>query len=195
MDLFFARLKEYMINNDSFEEIDRVGYYHTLEQQKENLHELLSDCNTYDFSFEFDRTGDVDSYYSPGKIIINLYDKSKIDDSYADWERQLNHFYTVDFGIEERYWGYCTCQDTDEGFNYVHRCCGNGCDWVAPKLSVTKHQVLTHGSFNGIERDLWKLQEQWTDNQEESDKREKEAQIKYIQDQIDTLNKKKEALL
>ncbi|MFB5758981.1 hypothetical protein [Paenibacillus medicaginis] len=185
---FFEALKEFMLEEfRDQQDLEPWGYYETIVQQQDKISPIINDYEDYEMKFSFNRTEDYDSqYYNPGQINISLYKKLEGEggDWERYWERRVDHHYVINFLIEERYWGYCQCSPEDEGYNYGRRCCGNGCDWVAPQINISMHTDLAYGSFKGVERDMWKLAEEWSGVTEGNEAKKKEEELKYYDDQI-----------
>jgi hypothetical protein len=69
-----------------------------------------------------------------------------------------NYYYVLSFTTNERMWGYCECSPSDAEYDAEHRCCGHGCDWVAPSFSVRKVEHVGHAAWEGDESDYWRYE-------------------------------------
>lgn len=101
-------------------------------------------------------------YLAAGEYSIQYIGSSEEDYGYTNGTVQVFSgsddmvgVYILAFGVDERPWGYCICSPQKEGYDPEHRCCGDGCDWVAPAFILEKRRVVGRGDWNGIERDYW----------------------------------------
>ncbi|PYE51541.1 hypothetical protein HUB98_05915 [Paenibacillus barcinonensis] len=194
MELFFTKLKKFMVECKDLDNSKVAGYYRTIEQLNEKLKQLFEECDKYDFSFVFyDPPEGYYSYYEPERIVINFFEKGDGDSDPYEWNKELNFIYTIELSDDMR-GSYCTCEETDTGFDYRHKCCGVGCDWYVPSVIVKRHETVAADSFDGYEKDMWRLQDNWNGDQNDSEAQQKEAHKRYIQEQIDRLNSQMQSL-
>ena len=93
--------------------------------------------------------------------------------------------YEIKFS-EEQVWGnYCECQPTDEGYNEIHECCGEDCDYINSTFQLLKVYPMSYSSYKGKAKDIWREIE----TIEESYDDKIEQRKKSIQEQIDKLQK------
>lgn len=128
---------------------------------------------------------------NPYQIVPNEY-----GDIYSVilWEKNdtgqwcKNYHYEFHFSYDERYLGYCECQPGDEDYNEDYQCCGHGCDWDAPTVTVYKCYDVDDGVWNGDEHDYWDFEDAfYKDDLELKARIEEEAKqqrIKYLEKQI-----------
>ena len=83
-------------------------------------------------------------------------------------------------------WGdYCECQPSDEGYNEIHECCGEDCDYINSTFQLLKVYPMSYSSYQGKARDLWREIETIEETYDQVEQKKKD-----IQDQIDRLQKK-----
>jgi hypothetical protein len=197
MSKFLTELKKFMMEDDEFlsSNTNPVGYYNIIFENKDKLIDIIEECDNHYLDFRYNH--DVSEGYTNGSIDIHLYRKS-LSESYG-WQSGLNHYYTINLNEDDRMWGYCQCSPSDEGYNPITKCCGMGCDWTAPQLSISKIESKGTFGFSGQEKDLWEMEFKWgsdsKENEEENKRKEKESQVKYIEEEIQELLKRKEVLL
>lgn len=188
---FFEGLKEYLLNNHKHKLKTLIPYYETIKQNEDKLGELLNDVlnNHWDIQLETDE----DDHYSEGVLRVCLYS----DDPNKDygWQYSLGYEYEIHLLYDERYWGYCDCEPQDEGYDHKYKCCGNGCDWIAPQISVVKAHKILYKSFDGIEKDMWRLLDEWEGDKVDHKEEQKKAELHNIEKEINALMKRKENLL
>lgn len=185
MDEFLNKLKEFMIKEVTNSHISICGYYHTFKQNIEALNKIVDDISNYKYWFQYDE--DNDEGYTNGKILIYLEND--------EYPYQANHYYKFTLGEDERNWGYCQCTPEDIDYDPVHNCCGNGCDWSAPSISIDKIEYINGFSFDGIERDLWKLEKEWSGEEDKLELKYKQEQVKILEQQIEELEKRKQMIM
>jgi hypothetical protein len=194
MSKFFDKLKKFMLEEFSESSVNACGYYETIMQNTESIQSLIDDCEKYYFDFNHSINPDG---YSDGKIAVYLYSNDPGED--YGWQSSLDYHYEIDLLFDERMWGYCDCRPEDEGYNPIANCCGMGCDWTAPRVSISKHTGIGHFNFDGYERDLWNAEKKWglsSDEYEtEQKEKQKQQQMKWLDDQIKELEKRKEMIL
>lgn len=168
-----------------------------LDQQIENCKEFMQDISTNKFivnGYEEDNTGG----YTNGKLTVLIEKPDKEKESEYIIDAYYNYIYEIEFGFDNRYWGYCECSPNDEGYNPVHKCCGNGCDWSAPAFSVHKIETLGSYSWCGLEKDYWEYEKKFNEDINnkniEVEKFKKEQSLAYINKQVEELLAKKKDL-
>ncbi|MGG2091344.1 hypothetical protein AB1283_01080 [Bacillus sp. S13(2024)] len=187
---FFEELKDYLLVKKN-ELHEYIGYYETLLQNKDELKPLIDDCDKYFFEIRYDED-DTDGYTN-GKFIVYLYEKDLLEDH--GWQSYLEHHYEITLNYDERYWGYCECTSDMMGYNETHKCCGNGCDWVAPSFGISKIETIHNSSFNGEQRDLWELEKKWDTYLIDHKDKEKQLKLKRIEEQLKYYEEEKQRLL
>jgi hypothetical protein len=110
------------------------------------------------------------------------------------YREYANHYYELLLGRDERHWGYCECTSDHEGYNVKYDCCGNGCDWTAPSITIKKISESSF-SFKGVEKDIWELEEKWKDHLHSFNETVKQNKLNRIEEQLARLQKEKEELL
>lgn len=127
------------------------------------------------------------------------WEKNDAGKWYLD-ENCKNYHYEFHFSYDERYLGYCECQPGDEDYNEDYQCCGHGCDWDAPMVTVYKCYDVDDGVWNGDEHDYWDFEDAFYKDDlelkariEEEAKRQRikelEKQITSYQNDLDKLKK------
>lgn len=130
---------------------------------------------------------------------VILWKKNDAGKWYLD-ENCKNYHYEIHFSSNERYLGYCECQPGDEYYNEDYQCCGHGCDWDAPTVTVYKCYDVDDGVWNGDEHDYWDFEDAFYKDDlelkariEEEAKRQRikelEKQIASYQNDLDKLKK------
>ena len=118
---------------------------------------------------------------------VNLWEKIDTGKWYSDLDCK-NYHYEIHFSYEERYLGYCECEPGDDDYNEDHQCCGHGCDWDAPAVTVYKCYDVDYGEWDGDEHDYWDFEDAfYKDDLELKARREEEAKqqrIKELESQI-----------
>ncbi len=187
---FFESLKKYLINEFKDGNLsDYIPHYENLLQHKDKLEPLLDDLNQW--KVDFHHEPDDGSGYTDGKIITTLWryedGGEPSDDMREEMYRQqeyADYHYEVELLDDPRYWGYCTCEPNDEGYDPNKKCCGNGCDWVAPRFELTKVEHLGSASFDGVEKDMCKLEEKWKKELEIYKNKEKQDKIDRLHNRM-----------
>lgn len=133
---------------------------------------------------------------------VILWEKNDAGKWYLD-ENCKNYHYEFHFSYDERYWGYCECQPGDDDYDEDRQCCGHGCDWDAPAVTVYKCYDVDDGVWNGDEHDYWDFEDAFYKDDlelkariEEEAKRQRindlEKQIASYQNDLDMLKKEME---
>ncbi|MCA1021509.1 hypothetical protein [Halobacillus litoralis] len=180
MPEFFKQLQEFILKDQKEHLPTLVPYYETLYQHRDKLSEMLNEVNNFD-SIGFEYQYDEEEYYTEGAIHLRFY---KEDNDERPWDIQPDYHFEIELLYDERYWGYCDCNPEDEGYDSNKKCCGNGCDWVAPQISVKKVSDLVFESFDGVERDMWELERKWNESLEEHNERVRQEQIERLENNI-----------
>jgi len=154
MPELFNELKDMMLNHEKDHLRNLIPYYETLWQHRDKLKELTDEISKWE-SIGIQYECDQEDYYTEGTIIIQFYKDS--EDRYT----QPDFHYDINLLHDQRYWGYCECNENDEDYNILKKCCGDGCDWVVPQISVNKINKVVYESFDGVEKDLWELEDKW----------------------------------
>ena len=188
---FFVEFKEYLLENHKDNLNKYIGYYETLLQGKDKLTEILSDYDKYYMDVQYEE--DKAQGYTNGDFEIHFYEKS-LNEDYG-WQSHIDHYYKISLRYDERYWGYCDCTPDMELYNQKYSCCGNGCDWVAPQVDITKISEVSFFSFEGVARDMWSLKEKWEDHLKEHNEQVKQEKLKRLEEQIQRLQKEKDNLI
>lgn len=163
-ELFMNKLKDFMMSQIGNEVDGLSGYFETINQNIGILSQIIEDSEglDYDFSYEIPRD-DEERRYNPCNILIHIYD--------GEISNDIGHYYKIEFGFQDRPWGYCDCSVNDEDYNHFKNCCGASCDWEAPEIRMYKIRQIGRAVFEGLNRDLWRLNDEWT--QEEREKKSK----------------------
>lgn len=172
------------------EPLDICFMVSVIEQQIEKCKEFMEDLSNSEWDIDFYENERYD-VYADGEIRIHIIKSEPVD-----------YCYCIKFLYDERYWGYCQCTPDDEGYNPKYKCCGNGCDWIAPAFSITKEVFLGDYKWEGYEKDYWKYEEKFYQNEKnkneevERHKREQEKQrllkqIKILQNKLKELEETK----
>ena len=109
-----------------------------------------------------------------------------------------DYCYYIEFLYDERMWGYCDCTFEDEGYDETHRCCGRGCDWIAPSFRIVKEITLGGASWEGYAKDYWEYENKFynieKNKNEEVEKYQKEQRRKSLKEQIERLQEELKTL-
>jgi hypothetical protein len=136
--------------------------------------------------------------YTNGEIRILIEKPEEEKESEYLVDAFEDYCYYIEFLFDERMWGYCQCTPEDEGYNEKYKCCGVGCDWVAPAIRITKEVDLGYYKWEGYERDYWEYEKQFYKKEENKSKKveeyKKQQRIKEIQRQIKQLQEELEKL-
>jgi hypothetical protein len=140
----------------------------------------LVNYEDYVIYYEKDTTGG----YTNGSILIYLRKCADIESP--------NFNYKIEFGLEERNWGYCECSEDDKDYRADKGCCGHGCDWTAPTIVLYKVETIFDYQYMGYEHDYWDFEDKFylleTEVRAKKELREKEDRITYLKE---TINKMK----
>lgn len=170
-----------------------------VDQQLEKCDEFIKDITIHRYEINGYDYDDSEGYTN-GKIRIFIEKPEEEKESEMMYDAYYDYCYYIEFGYDDRYWGYCDCQPSYEGYNEKHGCCGCGCDWVAPQFYLTKSISMDGGKWDGAERDYWEYEEKFNINEknkntyvEEMKKKQEierlEASIRDAQNRLKDLNK------
>jgi hypothetical protein len=194
---FFEQLKNYLITNQKDKLSLLIPHYENLLQHKEDIKPFLNDLQEWNFDIYYEH--DQSEGYTDGSFTIQLHKDvgELIEDSWGEYyEQEYATFqFEIDLLHDERYWSYCTCKPDHEGYIEKYRCCGDGCDWVAPSFNLKKLESLAHKSFKGEQYEMWKLEEKWVDHMKKQNEQKRLKELKYIEQQLMELEEKKNKLL
>jgi hypothetical protein len=191
LNRFFEQLKTVLIEAEKEHKgFDACGYFETMLQHADKLTPIIQDAEQYDLDIRYEPESDED-YNSAGKLYVYVLKRDETD---FWFERYLNYHYVINLSFDERYWGYCECKPGDEGYDPAHDCCGMGCDWVAPSVSVSKVEGVAHFSFDGYERDMWALRAKWIGSQDDYRRKQIEVSIADLDKRIAELIKQRDLL-
>lgn len=164
-----------------------------LAQSLEECTEFMEDItkNRYWFNrYEEDNTEGCTN----GKIQILIEKSDEEKESEMIYDAYHDHYYSIEFTCDERYWGYCQCEPNDEGYNEENKCCGNGCDWTAPSFRIEKITSVGGSSWDGSESDYWEYENKFKQNEENNNKEveifKKKQEKERIEKQIRELQTK-----
>lgn len=184
---FFKTLKQYFLNEHQDELSKFIPYYETLVQHEKELLALIIDFQEWDVHIQHDEH-DHDGYTNGTlEFLLERGEHPSLESP--------NYHYEIELLRDDRYWGYCDCEPTDEGYNKEHECCGRGCDWVAPSFRLKKIVSEGYGSFNGQECDMWELEGKWENYLKVYKDEKKRQRMEYIEEQMERLKKEKESLM
>ncbi|QQP10749.1 hypothetical protein FJQ98_16005 [Lysinibacillus agricola] len=176
MHKFYEDLKVFILNQDQETKKTLIPYYETLLQLESysEMKELLNDYTCLD---------DIEFVESDNGWLIGTFEIHN---------NSLGVVYKIHLELGNMSGSYCECSTTDELYNIEHDCCGNGCDFYAPRISITKEISIVSHDFQGYARDLWALEEKWTTDYEKEALHKKnlekaleiEAQIERLQNDL-----------
>ena len=167
-----------------------------IDQQIEKCTDFMEDISYKDFqvgSYE----KDITEGYTNGRIYVYI-----IKDKHIEYRPTYESYhYCIEFLIDERFWGYCACSPEDEGYNDEYRCCGDGCDWVAPEFVISKQIQLGRFNWKGHEAEYWEYEKEYEEklkadeklkhlvreSAKKSEKEKIELQIKELQERLANL--------
>lgn len=180
---FLDRLKKVMVEESESRRFSACRYFETILQHKDELKPLLQDAENF---------SDVDIYYDEYDYegYTNGNFKIRFNNGFQFY---APHEYKLELLRDDRHWGYCECKPSFEGYDPIHKCCGNGCDWTAPRVSIDRIECIADFSFDGYERDMWELEKKWNGKQDLENER-LTNQINYIDEEIQRLMEEKELI-
>lgn len=156
---------------------------------KDDYKDFISNLSKYNYQINYSE--DTSEGYTNGSIDIYLYQKNS---EHEEWNTPSEKFhYNIQFGKDQRYWGYCECNPEDNGYREDKQCCGHGCDWTAPEFSLNKVMDVGIDSWHGNAHDYWDFEDDFYKSNkelaEEKAKKDKELKIKYLKDKIDKMQR------
>lgn len=154
--LFLDSLRKFLVEvseHNHLSQSEASGYFETIKQRADDIEYLYNDKDAYKHEFHYNT--DLTGGYTNGEICIQLLKSTENPRDYADYH------YEIKLLNDPRYFAYCQCTPEDEGYDPMHECCGEGCDWEAPRVEIIKVQGMSTFSFNGIERTLWTAFKKW----------------------------------
>ena len=173
-----------------------------LSQSLEQFDLLIKDLEEHTYYGVTYIEPEQENYYSNGTIEIELEkndNELNEEEKYIKENDEYSYFptdytYKINFGIDERYWGFCQCSESDEDYDERHSCCGHDCDWTAPAYSIEKVIDLGRKEWEGDEHDYWDFEDEFYMNDKEladkKDKEETERKIRELQERISADSKK-----
>lgn len=142
-----------------------------------NIERLVYDLENYSYDIEVCETQDDYNYNNIYDIYIRFFGDEDID-----------FYYLINIGFDERYWGYCECKPEDVDYREDKKCCGHGCDWDAPSFKMYKCLYVTSYNWNGDEHDFWDFEDDFykdeSELKEENERIKREEEIKRLQASI-----------
>lgn len=100
----------------------------------------------------------------------------------------IKYEYEINFSFDERYWGYCECEPDDKDYREDHKCCGHGCDWTAPTVSIFKCYKYDSGEWEGDEHNYWDFEDSFykdvLEEKARKEEEEKRLRIEELEKQI-----------
>lgn len=177
MHKFYKDLKELILNQDRETKRTLIPYFETLLQLESysEMKELLNDYTCLD---------DVEFVESDIGWLIGTFEIHN---------NSLGIVYKIHLELGNMSGSYCECSPTDELYNTEHDCCGNGCDFYAPRISIIKESNVINHEFQGYERDLWVLEEKWmTEYEKELLHKKNVEKVNNLETQIEQLQKELE---
>jgi hypothetical protein len=187
---FFEQFKKYLLNEHKDQLEMFIPYFETTLQVKDKLSEILEDAEKYYMEIRYEN--DKQDGYTNGELEFHFFTKNP-DEDYA-WDSSIGHYYKMELLEDPRHWGYCDCDPKMELYDPIHNCCGNGCDWYAPRIDISKISEVAYHSFDGVERDLWQLERKWKDDKTDYEEEMRKARLKRIEDEIRRLEEEKTQL-
>jgi len=176
MHKFYNDLKEFILNQDEETKKTLIPYYETLFQLESfpEMKELLNDYTCLD---------NVEYLESENHWLIGTFEIHNCTSGVV---------YKIQLEMGDMTGSYCNCKPSEKYFNIEHDCCGMGCDFYSPRISITKETNVISHDFQGYERDLWALQEKWLTEYEKDLLQKKqlekvsniEAQIAQLQEEL-----------
>jgi hypothetical protein len=192
MNKFFDQLKHHLIEQEGDKLSLLIPHYENLLQHEEGLKAIIDDSELYELDFNYEDC----KYegYTDGSISIYVRKNvgGLIESEWGNYyqKEDLDYHYEIKLLNDDRYWRYCNCKPEHE----AHQCCGDGCDWVAPRFELVKISHLSHGSFDGYQRDMWKLDKKWEEELSEFKESKQKEELEYIENQIKELEERKRNL-
>ncbi|MGJ0846505.1 hypothetical protein ACR77J_07445 [Tissierella praeacuta] len=160
-----------------------------LDQQLENCKEFMGILENKNWLINgYER--DEDDYYTNGRIRVLIEKPKEERKSGFLVDTYENYCYYIEFLEDNRPWGDCRCNSDYEEYNPKYKCCGIGCDWVAPAFRIVKEIDVHYDKWDGYEKDYWSYKERFEENEKITKQQEKEQildHIKKLQDRLSEL--------
>ena len=174
-----------------------------LSQSLEQFDSLIKDLEEHTYYEVIYIEPEQENYYSNGYIEITLKkndNELNEDEKYIKENNEYSYFptdysYKINFGMDERHWGFCQCSEGDEDYDERHGCCGHGCDWTAPEYFIEKVIDLGRKEWEGDEHDYWNFEDKFYNvDEKEKQEQQKQAKINRLKNQIEDLQKELDKL-
>lgn len=159
-------------------------------KNNEKFKDFLNDLKEYpDYTIVIEKA--QNKYYGLYDVYISL-EKHKEDSKTNYWYDYdfSNISYLIEFSIDKRYYGYCECTPDMKDYRVDKKCCGHGCDWVAPKFTLKKVIEIEEASFDGDEHDYWEYEDEYYNKNKDKKEKEIEKEIKRLEKIIEDSNKR-----
>lgn len=169
--------------------------YQDFEENVDNYKEFVNDLNYY-YDYNIDVFESQNEWNGIIDIAISLVRYT--DDKYDNYDYP-EYNYKIEFEMESRDWGYCECTPDMKDYREDKKCCGHGCDAAFCEFNLYKVNKIIHGVWKGDEHDYWDFEDNFYMSDEElfldKQKKEREAEIKMLKENIDKYNKRLYELL
>jgi len=166
-----------------------------LSKDTSGLNDFIADLKRWE-DYTIYICEDTESYDMAYVIKVYLCVTYEYDDDYID---NPDYFYEIRFGYDERYYGYCECNPKDEGYRDDKDCCGDVCDWDAPKFSLHKVTNITSHDYDGRQKDCWEFEDEFYKSRKElSEKKasiERDSEIEELTSQLNDIAERIEKLM
>lgn len=145
---FFTQLKKFILEESPDTMATLIRHYENIVEYADVLSTLLVDVEEHgiDICYDKDRTHG----YTDGTIQVYIHDTSRR--------------YDIKLLPDDRMWGYCNCKPEDEGYDTIKKCCGNGCDWIAPAFEAEIVTSIGVYKYQGDQRDMWEAEKKWDEH-------------------------------
>ncbi len=118
-------------------------------------------------------------YHGLCKVIVEFYITM---DALEDYQ------YEIEFLYESRYYGYCECILGMKDYREDKKCCGHGCDWLAPAFEMRKIWSVDSHFWKGVQHDYWDFEDEFYQENKELQEKEiqkrKEKEIRELTERI-----------
>ena len=160
---FFGQLKNFILGESDENMQLLIYHYENMIEYADALSTLLVDVEEHgiDICYNEDETGG----YTDGTIQVYIHDTSRR--------------YDIKLLQDDRMWGYCNCKPEDKGYDHLKRCCGNGCDWVAPSFEAEMVTSLGIYKYQGDQRDMWEAEKKWKEHTRQHRLRYAEGKLQH----------------
>ena len=174
-----------------------------LSQSLEQFDSLIKDLEEHTYYGVTYIEPEQENYYSNGAIEITL---EKNDNELSEDEKHIkehdeysyfptDYSYKINFGTDERYWGFCQCSEGEEDYDERQSYYGHDCDQTAPEKKKKKVIDLGRKNWEGDEHDYWNFEDKFYNvNEKEKQEQQKQAKINRIKNQIEDLKKELDKL-